>query len=141
MADTAGFPKDAYYMFQSAWSDKPMIHLLPYWDFNPGQTIDVRICSNADKVELIANGESLGVKTIDHKAGKSLFADYQIPYVPGYIEARAYDESGNCIATERRDSFKDAVTLKLSEDTFETTYNQDNIFVTVIEASDRKCEL
>ena len=42
--DTAGFPKDAYYVIQSAWVDyhkKPMIHIFPYWDFNEGQLIDV----------------------------------------------------------------------------------------------------
>ena len=45
--DTAGFPKDAYYVWQSAWTDyrkAPMIHIFPYWDFNEGQNIDIRVC-------------------------------------------------------------------------------------------------
>ena len=53
--DTAGFPKDSFYVYQSAWTDykkAPMVHIFPYWDFSPGQMIDVRVCSNAPKVEL-----------------------------------------------------------------------------------------
>jgi beta-galactosidase len=48
--DTAGFQKDSFYVYQSAWTDyrkAPMIHLYPYWDFNEGQRIDIRVCSNA----------------------------------------------------------------------------------------------
>ena len=54
-------------MYQSAWTDyktSPMIHILPYWDFNVGQLIDVRIYSNAPKVELLFQGESQGVVEI-----------------------------------------------------------------------------
>lgn len=35
--DTAGFPKDSYYHYMAEWTDyktNPMVHLLPYWDFN-----------------------------------------------------------------------------------------------------------
>ena len=38
--DTAGFPKDSYYLYQAAWTDyrkNPMVHIFPYWDFNEGQ--------------------------------------------------------------------------------------------------------
>ena len=60
--DTAGFPKDSYYIIQAAWTDykkAPMIHIFPYWDFSPGQVIDVRVCSNAPRIELFFNNESL----------------------------------------------------------------------------------
>lgn len=68
--DTAGFPKDSYYLFRAEWTDvkkDPMIHVYPYWDFNPGQQVDVRITSNAPEVELFVNGVSQGRRQIDHE--------------------------------------------------------------------------
>lgn len=108
--DTAGFPKDSYYVWQSAWTDyhkKPMIHVFPYWDFNEGQLIDVRVCSNAPEVELFVNGRSLGRQKLNHEvgSGKHLIADYQIPYEKGVLSACAYDEEGKEIAREEKRSF------------------------------------
>ena len=88
-------------MYQSAWTDyhkQPMVHLLPYWDFNEGQRIDVRVFSNAPKVELFFQGESLGTAHIDHRNGTVLSGDWQIPYKAGTLTALAYDESGTVIA-------------------------------------------
>ncbi|WP_354530265.1 glycoside hydrolase family 2 TIM barrel-domain containing protein [Nakamurella sp. UYEF19] len=67
--DTAGFPKDMFYLFQSQWSPTPMVHLLPmnWTDYQPGQPVSVWAYSNADTVELFLNGKSLGVRTFDHK--------------------------------------------------------------------------
>lgn len=109
--DTAGFPKDSYYIFQAEWTDykeKPMIHLFPYWDFNPGQLVDVQVCSNAPEIELFVNGVSQGKRTIDHKKGKELVPCFKVPYVKGQIEAVAYDENHQIIAKETRFSFEDA---------------------------------
>lgn len=49
------------------WEKDPMIHVYPYWDFNPGQQVDVRITSNAPEVELFVNGVSQGKQQIDHQ--------------------------------------------------------------------------
>ncbi|MDE6530029.1 MAG: DUF4982 domain-containing protein [Lachnospiraceae bacterium] len=112
--DTAGFPKDSYYIFQAEWTDDktaPMVHVFPYWDFNPGQMIDIQVCSNAPCVELFVNGRSMGRKEIDHRHGKKLVQCYQAAYEPGSIEAVAYDEEGHVIAREARHSFGDAVKI------------------------------
>jgi len=121
MTDTAGFPKDAYYICQSEWVDpkvNPMVHVFPYWDFNDGQMIDVRVCSNLSKVELFFDGESLGLKEIDHIEGDSLCVDYRIPYKRGVIKAIAYDNSMNIAATDSIESFEDASQLELSDNVF-----------------------
>ena len=61
--DLAGFPKDSYYMYQSEWTSKPMLHLFPHWNWLPGQEIDMWCYyNNADEVELFVNGKSQGVK-------------------------------------------------------------------------------
>lgn len=114
--DTAGFKKDSYYIYQSAWTDykkKPMVHIFPYWDFNKEQIIDVRVCSNAPKVELQLNGNTVGTYDIDHKHGTQLVGWWKIPYEEGELKAIAYDEDGEIIATDVRKSFKDAKKIRL----------------------------
>lgn len=115
--DTAGFPKDSYYLFQAAWTDyrrAPMVHLFPYWDFSPGQMIDVRVCSNAPSVELYLDGESLGAAAL----GGRVAADWQVPYRPGTLRAVARDENGTVVAETCRRSFGDATGLSVRTDTF-----------------------
>ncbi|WP_207422581.1 beta-galactosidase GalB [Desertivirga brevis] len=82
--DLAGFPKDSYYMYQSVWTKKPVLHLLPHWNWTPGQDIDVwAYYNNADEVELFLNGRSLG--------SKSKTDDYhvmwRVKYEPGVLKA------------------------------------------------------
>jgi beta-galactosidase len=83
--DLAGFPKDAYYLYQSEWTDKPVLHLLPHWNWRPGQTVDVwAYYSQADEVELFLNGKSIGVKK---KAPNDLHVLWRVPYAPGTLQA------------------------------------------------------
>ncbi len=117
--DTAGFPKDGYYIFQAEWTDaakQPMVHLFPYWDFNRGQMIDLRACSNGSAVELFINEKSYGKQEIDHWNGKRLLGGWQVPYEPGTIRAVAYDEDGRIIAEDRRQSFGDSSKIILTPD-------------------------
>jgi beta-galactosidase len=67
--DTAGFPKDMYYLFKSQWTTDPMVHALPmnWTDHEPGESVQVWAYSNVDTVELFLNGQSLGVRRFDHK--------------------------------------------------------------------------
>ncbi|MFC0471359.1 glycoside hydrolase family 2 TIM barrel-domain containing protein [Halalkalibacter kiskunsagensis] len=117
--DTATFKKDSYYLYQAAWTDyktKPMVHIFPYWDFNKGQTIDVRVCSNAPKIELQFNGATVGTFDIDHEHGTELVGWWKLPYEEGEIKAIAYDETGKVIATDVRKSFGDAKKISLNAD-------------------------
>ncbi|GGF81094.1 hypothetical protein GCM10010912_27750 [Paenibacillus albidus] len=133
--DTAGFPKDSYYIYQSAWTDyrtRPMVHIFPYWDFSEGQLIDVRVCSNAPRIELFWNEISQGSFDIDHLNGQKLLGEWQLPYAPGVLHAVAYDEEGNVIATDRISSFGDAASLVLTPDKRELSADgSDLIFVTI----------
>ena len=114
--DTAGFPKDSYYVYKSAWTDHkkdPFVHVFPYWDFNEGQQVDVRIATNAPEAELFVNGKSMGRQKIDHAHGQKLTADYIVTYEKGEITAVAYDDDGKEIARQTRKSFGDSAALKL----------------------------
>lgn len=84
--DMCGFPKDSYYFYQSQWTEKPMIHILPHWNWagKEGTEIPVVAYSNCESVELFLNGKSLGEKEM----GDKMDLVWQIPYEPGVIEAK-----------------------------------------------------
>jgi beta-galactosidase len=71
--DTAGFPKDAYYLFKSQWTTAPMVHIVPmtWTGFQPGQPVSVWVYANVATVELFLNGQSLGTKSFDQKVTTS----------------------------------------------------------------------
>lgn len=133
--DTATFKKDSYYIYQAEWTDyriSPMIHIFPYWDFNIGQQIDVRVCSNAPLIELFLNRASVGKYRIDHVHGKQLVGSWKVPYSPGELMAIAYDEEGNILASDIRRSFGDAAKIKLCSDKYTLDCNgQDILFVEI----------
>lgn len=83
--DLAGFPKDVYYMYQSEWTTKPVLHLLPHWNWEPGKTVDVwAYYNNANEVELYLNGRSLGIRK---KQGDDLHVAWKVPYEAGTLKA------------------------------------------------------
>lgn len=85
IVDLAGFPKDAYYMYQSEWTEKPVLHLFPHWNWNIGQTVDIwSYYNNANEVELFINGKSLGVK---RKEKDDLHVMWRVKYEPGTLKA------------------------------------------------------
>lgn len=82
--DLAGFPKDVYYMYQSEWTNKNVLHVFPHWNWKEGQTVDIWAYSNAEEVELFLNGKSLGVKK---KSGDDLHLLWKVPFQPGTLKA------------------------------------------------------
>lgn len=133
--DTATFPKDSYYIYQANWTDyqtAPMIHLFPYWDFNLGQMIDVRVATNAPKFELYLNGQLIETRIINHELDKDLIPTIRIPYEPGELKAIAYNKNNQVIATDRKHSFGDAVEISTKIDK-NTLYadGQDLVFVEI----------
>ena len=86
--DLAGFPKDSYYMYQSEWTDKPVLHLFPHWNWIEGQTIDMWCYYNqADEVELFINGKSQGVRK---KADSHQYhVMWRVTFEPGEVKVVA----------------------------------------------------
>lgn len=87
--DLCGFPKDHYYLYQSLWSDKPMVHLLPHWTHpgKEGNNIPIVVYTNCQTTELFLNGQSLGKKTYN---GEQLA--WQVPYKPGELKVIAAND-------------------------------------------------
>jgi len=139
--DTAGFKKDTYYHYQAEWTDykvAPMIHLLPYWDFNEGQLIDICVYSNGPVVELFFNGNSLGKQSIDHAHGRDLKGTWQLPYKKGVLKAVAYDEEGNVIAMEEKASFTDPVKVIATPNKTQLKANGEDLIFVEISTVDEK---
>ena len=62
--DLCGFPKDRFFLYQSQWTDKPMVHVLPHWNWEgtDQEQIPIFAYTNCEEVELFVNGKSLGRK-------------------------------------------------------------------------------
>ncbi|MBR6337043.1 MAG: DUF4982 domain-containing protein, partial [Ruminococcus sp.] len=138
--DTAGFEKDSFYIFKAEWTDykkQPFIHIYPYWDFNEGQDIDIRVVSNAPFIRLFFNGVLIGEKALDHINGKSLILDVKRPYETGTLTAAAYDENGSEIARDEKCSFGDAYSLALAADKMTANADGEELFFISISAADK----
>lgn len=85
IVDLAGFPKDVYYMYQSEWTNKPLLHILPHWNWKVEDTVDVWAYYNmADEVELFLNGKSLGKKSKDNH---TVHVAWKVPFESGILKA------------------------------------------------------
>jgi beta-galactosidase len=87
--DTAGFVKDAYYFYQSQWTDKTVLHIFPHWNWKgkEGEIIPVICYTNCDSVELFLNGKSYGVQ------------GYWFPRVASWPERRGSESRSNAPRT------------------------------------------
>ncbi|MBR6299351.1 MAG: DUF4982 domain-containing protein, partial [Clostridia bacterium] len=112
--DTAGFPKDSYYLYQAFWTKKPMVHIGIYWDWNEGQMIDVPVMTNADAAELFLNGVSLGRKKVNLDSITDCLPVWHVPYEKGVLTACAYDAAGNVLCREEKRSFGESKRLVLA---------------------------
>lgn len=87
IVDLAGFPKDVYYLYQSEWTDKDVLHLFPHWNWEKGQEVDMWCYyNNADEVELFVNGVSQGVRS---KTEDCLHTVWRTVFEPGTVEVVA----------------------------------------------------
>ncbi|MDR2948925.1 MAG: DUF4982 domain-containing protein [Prevotella sp.] len=111
--DLAGFPKDIYYMYQSEWTDKDVLHIFPHWNWQEGQIIDIwAYYNNADEVELFLNDKSLGKKT---KEKNIYHVFWRVPYQKGTLKAISY-KNGKEILTKEIKTTGDPVSIRLIAD-------------------------
>lgn len=81
---------NSYYMYQSEWTNKSVLHLFPHWNWTVGQKIDMwAYYNNADEVELFINGKSQGRR---HKAEHQYHVSWHCIYEPGTVRVVAYQK-------------------------------------------------
>ena len=132
--DLAGFPKDTYYMYQSEWTQTPVLHLFPHWNWLPGETIDMWCYyNNADEVELFINGESQGVRK---KADSHQYhVMWRVQYQPGEVKAVAR-KNGEVVRTQTIRTAGQPAAVKLSVD-----YQGDDLCFVEVDIVDDKGNL
>jgi beta-galactosidase len=96
IVDLAGFPKDAYYLYKSEWTDEPVLHVFPHWNWNDGDIVDVWAYTNCDEVDLFLNDNSLGIKK---KSENDHHLMWRIKYAPGTLKAVGYKKGKEIITS------------------------------------------
>ena len=111
--DTCGFPKDLYYYYQAWWSGKPVIHILPHWNWpgDEGKEKNVWVYSNAEEVELFLNGASLGKKKMPYTG----HLEWKVAYQPGKLEAKGF-KGGLQTLTEVVETSSETFSVKIEPD-------------------------
>lgn len=128
VVDLAGFPKDVYYLYQSEWTQKPVLHLFPHWNWKVGEEVDVWAYYNAaDEVELFLNGRSLGVQK---KSSGRLHVQWRVPYQPGTLKAVSR-KNGKVVLTKEIKTAGRPARIQLLADRSKLRAADDLSFVTV----------
>ena len=150
IVDLCGFPKDRYYYYQSRWSEEPMVHILPHWNWEGSEhsKIPVYCYTNADEAELFLNGKSLGKKVMGvdkttipaefmwwkrpEKTWDSPYRlNWEVDYEPGELKVIAYKD-GKSVAEKAIVTAGTPAKLELTPDRSEITADgYDLSFVTV----------
>lgn len=134
--DLSNIPKDRYYLYQSQWSAKKVLHVLPHWNWEgrEGTKVPVYVYTNYPSAELFINGKSWGKKSVDKKV---LLNKYRLRwedalYEPGEVKVVAYDEAGNAVETKRIKTAGQPATIHLDPSHAKLSANGEDLsFVTV----------
>lgn len=150
IVDLCGFPKDRYYYYQSRWTEEPMVHILPHWNWEntPHKEIPVYCYTNADSAELFLNGKSLGKKVmgVDKTTIPAEFTwwkqpektwdspyrlNWNVAYEPGELKVIAYKD-GKQVAEKTIVTAGKAAQIQLTPDRTEIDADgYDLSFITV----------
>jgi beta-galactosidase len=131
--DLCGFPKDASYYLRSWWTDEPVLHVFPHWNWpgKEGQEISVWAYSNCEEVELFLNGQSLGRKTMK----KNSHLEWPVKYAPGTLLARGY-KSGREILTDKVETTGQPATIQLTPHRATIKADGEDVSVIAVQVND-----
>ncbi len=130
--DTCGFPKDNRWYYQAWWTDQPVLHLLPHWNWpeKEGQEIDVRALSNCEEVELFLNGRSLGKQAMKRNSELK----WKVKYAPGTLSAKGFNK-GKIAAETKLETTGEPAAVQLEPD--RKAINADGQDISIITVSVR----
>jgi beta-galactosidase len=155
--DLCGFPKDRFYLYQSHWTTKPMIHLLPHWNWKgmEGKNIPVYCYTNCDSAELFVNGKSMGKKVkgkdltelivqFSRYEGDSFQSKYRlswdVPYEAGDIKVVGYKD-GKAVQEEQIFTAGKPVKINLSVDRTEIQADGSDLSYVTVRIEDKNGNL
>ncbi len=125
--DLCGFPKDMFYYLKSFWTEQPIVHIFPHWNWKgkESQVIDLWAYSNCDEVELFINNKSAGRKTVPQYS----HCEWKVPYEAGTVLAYGYKD-GKEITSDVIETAEEPASVRLVPD--RDTINADNEDVSII---------
>ena len=150
--DLCGIPKDRFYLYQSQWTTKPMVHVLPHWNWKgmEGKEIPVFSYTNCDEVELFVNGKSYGkkIKGIDKTPIPINFIDWEggryqgdfmspyrlhwnVPYQAGEIKVVGFIDGKKVTEKQIKTAGKPARIELIADRELIKSDGEDMVFVTV----------
>ncbi|WP_139956916.1 beta-galactosidase GalB [Flavicella sediminum] len=155
--DLCGFPKDRFYLYQSHWTTKPMIHLLPHWNWKgmEGKTIPVYCYTNCDSAELFVNGKSMGKKVkgkdltelivkFMRYEGETFQSKYRlswdVPYAAGNIKVVGY-KNGKAVQEEQIFTAEKPAKVTLSVDRKEIQADGSDLAYVTVRIEDKNGNL
>jgi beta-galactosidase len=135
LLDTCGFPKDSSYYLKAWWTDQPVLHLYPHWNWpgREGQPIVVTAFSNDEAVELLLNGQSLGRKPMPRNG----HLEWSVAYAPGTLEARGY-RGANPVETTRVETAGAPAAVRLAPDRVQLTADGQDATVVAVRVVDAR---
>ncbi len=104
--DLAGLPKNRFYAYKSHWTNDPVLHIFPHWNWegHEGEIVPVHVYTSTNTAELFVNGKSYGKQTLGNKSGGALgeIERYRlmwndVVYEPGEVKVVAYDDEGSAV--------------------------------------------
>ncbi|MBN1408952.1 MAG: DUF4982 domain-containing protein [Calditrichaceae bacterium] len=137
IVDLCGFPKDRFYLYQSQWTDKPMVHILPHWNWEgfEGLEIPVWCYSNCESVELFLNGKSLGEKNFSDT--NDLHLVWKVPYSAGSLIAAAKIK-GKTVCSDEVQTTGSPAKIILTPDRLEINADGEDLSYVKVEIVDKE---
>ena len=142
--DLAGLPKDRYWLFKLEWTDQPVLHLFPHWNWQgmEGQKIPVHCFTSFDRAELFVNGVSQGIRTryygFEHELEQYRFIWKEVPYEPGELRVVAYDKDGKILMEDVRYTAGEPEKIVLSPEKKELERDEDSVLFVRVSVKDAK---
>lgn len=131
--DTCGFPKDTYYYYQAWWTEKPVLHVFPHWNWagKEGQNINAWVHSNCEEVELFLNGKSLGRQAMPRNS----HLEWKVNYAPGALVARGFN-GGKLIAEAKQETVGAPAGIRLTPDRANIRADGEDVSILTVEIVD-----
>ncbi|PTX94499.1 sugar-binding domain-containing protein [Opitutus sp. ER46] len=108
--DGVRLPKEAYFVSAVLFRDDPQVHLIGHWTYPAGTRKNIYVAANAEEVELLLNGKSLGRA---QPTDTFLFTFPNVTFAPGELKAVAR-RGGQIVATHALRTAGAPVALRLT---------------------------
>ena len=133
--DLCGFPKDTYYYLKACWTDQPVLHIFPHWNWagKNGKSVNVWVYGNCDEVELFLNGKSLGRKPMP----KLSHIQWDVNYQPGTLLAKGY-KANKEIVTDKVETTGEPAAIRLIPDRDSIKADGEDVSVITVQVEDDK---